>query len=293
MLKPNRVLMEGAPGASGGGAPAAAPAAAPAPAAPAAAAPAVTAAGGSVLAKAGEGAPAAAPAVPGKPEEWTLPDKFKVVKEDGTLDIEASARKMGESHASLEKRMGAGEAPPKTAEEYKVTVPDEWKDAFPEDSATMTELRKDAHAQGLNQKQFDFFIGKYIQHATDLVAGGAAYSFEKADAELRGEWKTDAEYKTHTGHAFKAWKAFADPKDAGKMDEVGNSPAVVRLLARIGKEMGEGGSIPNAAETVGADEITSLMGSPAASDPKHADHKATRAKIDAYYAKKYGTAAVT
>jgi len=303
MLKPFRVLMEGEPGAGGGGAAGAGAAAGAAGATGAgagtggegagAAAGAGSSAAGSVLSKAGDGAAAGAGAGTGKAEEWTLPDKFKVVKEDGTLDLEASARKMGESHSQLEKRMGAGEAPPKTPEEYKVTVPDEWKDAFPADSETMAAFRKDAHAQGLSQKQFDFFIGKYIEQAPQLIKGGAQLSFEAADTELRGEWKTDAEYNTQTGHAFKAWKAYADPKDAGKMDEVGNNPAVVRLLARIGKEMGEGGSIPNTAETISADEINTLMSSQAASDPKHADHKATRAKIDAYYQKKYGTQPVT
>lgn len=292
------VLMEATPGAAGGSGGAAG--------ADAGATGAGTAAGGaaagagtttgdtgaaSVLAKAGESAGSEA----GKgaaAEEWTLPDKFKVTKDDGTLDMEASARKMGESLQHLEKRMGSGDAPPKTAEEYKVTVPDEWKEAFPADSETMATFRKDAHEQGLSQKQFDFFINKYIEQAPQLIKGGAAATQEAAEADLRTTWKTDAEFKTQAGHAFKAWQAFADPQDAGKMDEVGNSPAVVRLLARIGAEMKEGGSIPAAADGTGADDIKTLMMSEANTNPRHAEHKATRAKIDAYYNKKYGNAPV-
>lgn len=297
------VLMEGAPGAAGGGAAAAAtgePAAATGTGAhtagtgaPAAAAAGMPGTGGSsVLAKAGEAAPATDPAKAGQATE-IFPDKFKVVKEDGSVDIEASARKMAESYTHLEKRTGAGEAPPKTAEEYVVTVPDEWKDAFPTDSETMAAFRKDAHAQGLSQKQFDFFIGKYIEQAPQLIKGGAQLTFEAADTELRGDWKTQAEYDTQTGNAFKAWKAFADPKDAAKMDEVGNHPSVVRLLARIGAEMREGGSVPNGADATGGEDIKALMLSEANTNPKHPDFKATRAKVDAFYAKKYGTTPVT
>ena len=272
------VLMDETPGAAGGGdAPkVTAPVAPSAPVAPAA----------SVLAS-GE--------VPGAPVAPTeiFPDKFKVNKEDGTLDMEASARKMGESLQHLEKRMGSGDAPPKTADEYAVNVPDEWKEAFPADSETMATFRKDAHEQGLSQKQFDFFIGKYIEQAPLLASGGAQATYEQAEADLKGTWKTDAEFKAQTGNAFKAWSAFADPVDAGKMDEVGNNPAVVRLLARIGAEMKEGSSIPAGADSGGgAQDVKSLLTSEANTNPRHPDHAATRAKVDAYYAKKYGNEAV-
>lgn len=276
------VLMDEQPGAAGGGAPVVtapvAPSATGAPVAPAA----------SVLA----GGAATDPAAPTAPEAWAMPDKFKVSKEDGTLDMEASARKMGESLQHLEKRMGSGDAPPKTADEYAVNVPDEWKEAFPADSETMAAFRKDAHEQGLSQKQFDFFIGKYIEQAPLLAAGGAQATYEQAESDLKGTWKTDAEFKAQTGNAFKAWSAFADPVDAGKMDEVGNNPAVVRLLARIGAEMKEGGSIPAGADSgVGAQDVKSLLTSEANTNPRHPDHAATRAKVDAYYAKKYGNEA--
>lgn len=265
------VYMDETPGAAGGGEPAVVtPTAGTAPATEPA----------SVLAT-------AAPAV-----TEIFPDKFKVQKEDGTLDMEASARKMGESLQHLEKRMGSGDAPPKTAEEYTVTVPDEWKDAFPADSETMAAFRKDAHEQGLSQKQFDFFISKYVEQAPSLVAGGAKASYEQAEAELKATWKTDAEFKTQTGNAFKAWSAFADPADSGKMDEIGNSPAVVRLLARIGSEMKEGAGIPASADATGTDDIKTMLTSEANTNPKHPDHSATRAKIDAFYAKKYGTSSV-
>lgn len=218
-----------------------------------------------------------------------MPEKFQVKKEDGTVDLEASAKKMGESLTHLEKRMGSGDVPPKAAEEYKVNIPDEWKEAFPESSETMAAFRKDALAQGLTQKQFDFFIGKYIEEAPKLITGAAQMNREEAMADLRAGWPTEAEYNTQSANAEKALTAFLDPKDKDKADLLIANPAMVRILAKIGSEMKEGGGIPAAADGAGADEIQSLMMSEAATNPKHADYKATRAKIDSFYAKKYGT----
>lgn len=222
-----------------------------------------------------------------------MPDKFKVAKEDGSIDLEASAKKMGESLSHLEKRMGSGEVPPKEAGEYKVNIPDAWKEAFPDTSETMDSFRKDALAQGLTQKQFDFFIGKYIEEAPKLIGGAAQLSKDEAMADLRTSWPTEAEYKTQSAHAQTALQTFLDPKDADKAESLTSNPAMVRILAKIGSEMKEGGGIPAAATSVSADDINSLMLSEAATNPKHADYRTTRAKIDDYYAKKYGTAAVT
>jgi hypothetical protein len=39
--------------------------------------------------------------------DW-LPEKFRVMGEDGKLSIESSARKLAENYTHLEKRMGSG-----------------------------------------------------------------------------------------------------------------------------------------------------------------------------------------
>ena len=53
--------------------------------------------------------------------DW-IPEKHRVTKEDGTFDLEASARKVAEAHGHLEKRFGSGDLPPKTPEEYAPKV---------------------------------------------------------------------------------------------------------------------------------------------------------------------------
>lgn len=285
MLKRNPRPMDATPGAAGGGDPApaaaapAAPAQAAAPASPAPTAPS------SLLAS---GAPAPAPADPNAPSaaagDW-LPEKFRVLNGEA-LDVEASARKLAESYAGLEKRVGSGDVPPKSPDEYKVEVPEQFADVW--DNEKFGAFKAEALAAGLTQKQLDFVLGKYFTVAPDLVAGGAKYDAETATAELRKTWANDAEFTGNINAAYKAFTAFAGEGD--DMDAIGNNPVALRILAKVGKEMGEAGGIPAQATTASAESVDDLLRSPAYLDSKHQDHKAVSAKVQAHYAKKYGTA---
>jgi plasmid maintenance system antidote protein VapI len=203
------------------------------------------------------------------------------------MDIEASAKKLAESYTGLEKKVGSGDVPPKTADEYAVVVPDQFKDVWSEDDRFKS-FRTDALAAGLTQKQFDFVMGKYFNVAPELVQGGQQVSADKASEELRTTWKTDTEFNANVQDAFKAFSAYADPADQARIDEIGNSPVALRILAKIGKEMGEAGGIPAANASTGADDIQAILKSDAYLNPKHADHKATSAKVQAFYQKKFG-----
>ena len=256
------VLMDEAPGAGGGGEPAA---------------PVVAPAAPSLLATAKPAEPA--------PNEW-IPEKFRVVNGDA-LDVEASARKLAESYAGLEKRVGSGDLPPKTADDYAITVPEQFKEVWTEDDRFKA-FRTDALGAGLTQKQFDFVVGKYFDTVPDLVKGGQQVTAEQASEELRTVWKTDGEFKSGVSDAFKAFTAFASPEDQARIDEIGNNPVALRVLAKIGKELGEAGGIQHASEATGADDIQAMLKSEPYLNPKHPDHKATSAKVQAFYQKKYG-----
>lgn len=288
MHKRNHVLMDSTPGTAGGGD-------AGAPAAPAAAQPA---------GDAGQGAGAAQPTPAGAPSilsgakqdapaatagnEW-IPEKFRVLNGEA-LDVEASARKLAESYTGLEKRVGSGDVPPKTAEEYAVSVPDQFKEDWAEDDRFKA-FKSDALAAGLTQKQFDFVVGKYFGVVPELVQGGQQVTMDKASEELRGTWKTDAEFNANVKDAYKAFSAYASPEDQARIDELGNNPVALRILAKIGKEMGEAGGIPSQGASTGVDSVQDLMRSDAYLNAKHPDHKTVSAKVQAFYAKKYGTAA--
>lgn len=255
------VYMDESPGESGGGEPAA-PAADP-----------------SILASAKPAEPA--------PNEW-MPEKFRVMNGE-ELDVGASSRKLAESYAGLEKRVGSGDVPPKTADDYAITVPEQFKEVWAEDDRFKA-FRTDALGAGLTQKQFDFVVGKYFDTVPGLVQGGQQVTAEKATEELRATWATEPEFKANVADAFKAFQAYASPEDQARIDEIGNNPVALRILAKIGKELGEAAGIPQGNMATGEDDIQTILKSQAYMDPKHPDHKATSAKVQSFYQKKYGTA---
>jgi len=207
-----------------------------------------------------------------------------------TLDVEASARKLSESYGQLEGRMRAGDAPPKTADEYTITVPDALKEHWAESDRSKA-FREAAHAKGLTQSQMDFVMESYFKAAPELVGGAINNSVDAVKGSLQKAWG-DA-YTDQLGAAQKAFAAFADEGDRDKFDSIMTDPALAyRILAKVAPELGEGQGVPSAASAGEASEIKALLTSAAAADPRHSDHKATRAKIDAYYAKTVGNAPV-
>lgn len=260
-------------------------------AAPAAPAPAAAPAAPSVLATAAAAAPAGDP-----PPTDFIPEKLRVMKEDGTLDMDASSRKLAEAYGSLEKRFGAGEAPPKDASEYKITVPDALKDALdPTTDEGMKGFLAGAHAAGLNQAQVDFVMGKYFEMAPQLAAGAAVYDANTATAELKKTWATDADFNRNVKSAFIGTNAAAQ-KAGLDVNEImngplGNNPQFLRLMAALGPEFqedpGAGGQSMATQE-----DINTLLASEAYTNPRHPDHAKTSAKVKQYFERKHGTSAV-
>ncbi|EKY7766681.1 hypothetical protein RC410_004963, partial [Salmonella enterica] len=220
--------------------------------------------------------------------DW-LPEKYRVMGEDGKLNIEGSARKLADAHTSLEKRLGSVGTPPKTADEYEPKVEIEgfnWEE-FKADPR-MQGFMKTAHAKGITNDQMSFILGEYAQRAPELVGGAAALDAEAATTQLREVWKTDAEFKQNIGLAFRAFNSLADDADKGRIDEIGNNPMVIRMLAKVGAEMQEDAPAGGDVNLEEQQTIRDLMKSPAYMDPKHADHERVSAKVKAYYQKRYG-----
>jgi hypothetical protein len=213
-----------------------------------------------------------------------IPEKYQVKKEDGTLDVEASSLKLAEAYGHLEKRMGSGDIPPKTAEEYAIAVPDALKDTWtPKDDPLMGEFLKDAHAAGLTQKQMDMVMGKYFEMAPALVNGSRQLSADECVTDLRSEWKTDEQYKTEVGKAYKAAMAYGDKDADAIIKDYGNDPRIVRFMARVGNELGEDRSLNPGGSQQGGASVESLMTSEAYNNPKHADHARVSAQVQRHF----------
>lgn len=228
------------------------------------------------------------------PTEY-MPEKYRVMKDDGTLDIEASARKLAEAHGSLEKRLGSGDAPPKAHTDYVITPPEAMKDLDFTDDAEMQGFLSEAHKAGFSQKQIDVALASYFKMAPLLAGAGAEATAEAAQTALKQVWTTDADFKRNAGLAHVATAAAAE-KAGISMDqayaELGNNPTFLRLMAALGPEFQED-STPGAAsfKAVTEDDIRTMEMSDAYKDPKHKDHERVSATVKKFYDRRYGTEA--
>lgn len=294
-VNPIYLDLAGADGALSGGAAPAAAAATAAPAVgsndgagaqPANGAPSgATAPAGSLLARGAGSAPAgqgaeAAPAADGAPQPTAIPEKYLVKREDGSTDWEASALKQAQGYDSLAKRMGSGDAPPKTPADYAPELPQGLSlDTLKADPMYQGFL-KGAHGRGMTNAQ--------VSYVLDAMAQRMAPNPEAAEAELRQVWKTDEQLQAGLAGAFRVVKAYAgDEATMQRLEQkFGSDPDFIKFVAKIAPEMGEDRAAPGL--TAGeADSMESLMASPAYLDAKAPDHARVVAQVRALYAKKY------
>lgn len=237
----------------------------------------------SLLARGAAAAPSPAPAE-GTPPASPIPAKYQVKKDDGTIDLEASIAKWGDGHKHLEQRLGAGDAPPATPEDYAPIVPP---------GTTLEELKADplftgflkgAHGKGMTNAQVSYVLDAYAARMA------MSASPEAGEAELRKEWATDDQMRRGLTDSLKAVKSFSggDEARAQRIDaKFGNDPDFVWLMAQVGKELHEDTPVGGALTEGEAQSLESLMASPAYLDAKHPEHAATSARVKALYEKRY------
>ncbi len=184
--------------------------------------------------------------------------------------------------------------PPKTPEEYTPKVEAEgfnWDEIKSDPS--MQGFLKGAHSKGITNEQLSYILGEYWKTAPELVNGAKQLDDKAATAELRKDWKTDDEFSKNVGLAFKAFDAFASEADRAKIDEIGNNPIVLRLLANVGKEMQEdnpanGGAVPEGDFNSKVAELRAELEKLPQSDPRR---KQVKAELDGLYSRRYGSKA--
>lgn len=220
-------------------------------------------------------------------DNW-LPEKHIVKKEDGTIDLEASARKQAEAYKHLEKRLGAGDIPPKSAEEY---APELSIEGYDLEELKNDELYKDfaakAHAEGFTNKQLSLAINEFLPRAAEIMQANAVQSAADCDAELSKVWATPNEMTVNKQNAMRVINSYAESPEQAKaiVKAVGNNAEALKLLAKIGPELQEGKSPNNA--TVGIVDIEALMKSDAYLDASHPEHTSTKERVSRYYKEKF------
>lgn len=216
---------------------------------------------------------------PWEADDWhkLVPEKFRDDK--GELKIKDIAK----SYVGLEKKLGAGEAPPKTPDEYKIDL--KLPEGVELNKEQMKSFLASCHATGMTNKQ--------VQHVMDRYAGVLGEQFkaqvstkEQAEAELKKVWGDS--YGENVAFAQKAFNALADDSDKAAVNQVGNNPTLLKMLAKLGRNLKEDNpptGLP--ASGVTEEEIQTLQRSKAYFDAKDPEHNAVKAKVTAYYQRKF------
>ena len=266
-------------------------------------APADTAAAGTTTTTATPNPPAesllsadpAAPAATPSPDDW-LPEKYRVTKEDGTLDLEASQRKLGEGYKHLVTKLGTDEKPPASPDDYK---PEGLPDGFNFDEIKADPLYqsflKGAHAKGLTNSQVSYVISEYLSRAPELMGESQRLSVEEARTELGKVWTDAGSFDTNLKAANRAAKAYASQGDEPGslnrlMEKFGTDPDFLIFASRVGAEIGEDKS-PTAglpSDAVALDSaIAELRADPAYADANHPQHKQAVEKMTKLYEQRH------
>lgn len=193
------------------------------------------------------------------------------------------------STTELETRMRDIGLPPKDAAEYKFELPKEMKDlGIDLDAKSVVEFRKMAHEIGLTQKQFERVMAFDAARMPQLADQVSQFSEAKARTDLLAYYKTEEALVKNVKAAFNAFSAYADEADMALINQLGNIPAVVKILAKVGAEMAEDPGV-NPEAILDSESLEQLMrGGPGkddspywnTSDPRH---KATVAKVTRHH----------
>jgi hypothetical protein len=211
-----------------------------------------------------------------------MPSKHRVLKEDGTLDVEASARKNAEAYVGLERRLGAGGVPPPSPGEYKIEAPDALKDAFKPEDPGFKEFLTAAHGAGMTQKQIDVAMGAFFTWAPKLSEAQQTFDMDGCIAELKQVWTDPTEFRDGFAQAHRAVQTFGGERMDRLVAKFGNDPDFVWYSQQVGRELKEDRT-PNTSGSAPSD-IAALESHPAYSNAKHPEHDAVSARVRAWYA---------
>lgn len=131
---------------------------------------------------------------------------------------------------------------PKSADDYKVEIPDELKEFY--DDAALAEARSELHKAGLTQKQVEAVIAldaKRLGEGRAKMESGAAAEKETAEAALRSKWGEAFDERLHV--ANRVIEEYAGENKMAFIEKYGNDPLVAELLSNVGAKFMESKSI--------------------------------------------------
>ncbi len=222
-----------------------------------------------------------------------VPEKYTVKGEDGEVDVKATLRKVTEAHGHLEKKLGSGEVPPKSVDEYKLNfgeVDEEAVKAFVNDEGIKSFIGE-AHKLGFTNEQLNFVLNSYVASVQPPEVELEQMK-QNTLAELKKTWGSQADYKANFQAADRALTAYADDADKGAINEILKSPVMVRILANVGKSLSEGAA-PQMATIAPQDfdsRLAELKSSEAYMNTNHPQHKVVLRQVEELFVKRFGSA---
>jgi len=143
--------------------------------------------------------------------------------------------KTPEEHMEVYNKLGR----PETADKYEVAVPETHTEYIGEDQ--INQFKNVAHNIGLNNEQvkqlIDFQV-KNIDAQAQRYQTDIAVQKQNTEEALKKEW--GYEYDANVRNARRALQVYGDPEITELMNgEAGNIPAVVKMFARLGKDVTE------------------------------------------------------
>lgn len=225
-----------------------------------------------------------------EPENW-VPEKFRVTGEDGNFDLEASSKKLAESYKNLEKIKPQNT--PDAPDGYKI----DFDESIGLDEDTFNQLvsdesaqafMKQAHENGLSNEQVNFVVGEYLRRMGGVSQAENDFDIGQTEQALSQIWKTKDEFDHNVQLAQAAFNAFVPAQFQQYEHEIGQNPAMMAILAQVGKEMQEDSPVSQSINASIAGDLETLQKSDAYWDKSHPEHAAANAKVKRAYERKYG-----
>lgn len=238
-------------------------------------------------------------AVTAGPDDW-LPEKFRTAKVDGSgLDVDASARKLAQSYAELEKRGGpAREGVPPSAAEYKLNLEKVPEGIDPTKIGTdplFKSFLENAHKNGLSNDQVNAVMADYFDVMPQVLGARLEQDATAARTSLTKAWGAD-QFDANLNSAVRAARGFGGGDgELGNIDTLmskfGSDPDFLAFAAKVGAEMAEDVPIQGDPVSTGAwqDQVNSIRMSDAYKDAGHLEHAKAVTQMNDLYAKRYGT----
>lgn len=223
------------------------------------------------------------------PEKYAFPEKFQV-KQGDELDFDASVRKLGEAYTNLEKRFGAGDARPADVTGYKFDAEfgENFADHFLQ-NPDAKQFLQEAFDLGMNNAQVNYFIKQAVQAQPTQAEAVAGMSPQQAQEVLQKEWAQPADYTRNMQAADRAARSLLKQDYPAFINKYGNDPAIIRMLAAVGGEMGEDAMRLAGTPIASADSIDEMMASEAYRNERHPDHVRVSKQVRDYFNRVAGT----